>query len=82
MPPPIPTPLNPGTAPARLPCHAEASTCSLEGSSPAKLFIFNLARTVTDGDLLPLFAPFSPLYATVAVGKKVRKGLLPVTCAC
>lgn len=58
--------------PSDLPPCAEASTCSLEGSSPAKLFIFNLSRSVTDQDLKPLFAPFGPLYATVAVGKKVR----------
>ncbi|PRW58932.1 CUGBP Elav-like family member 5 [Chlorella sorokiniana] len=50
-------------APAGHPIPAEASTCSLEGSSPAKLFIFNLARS-------PLFERFNPLYATVAVGKK------------
>lgn len=35
-----------------------------------KLFIYSLARTVTDADLAPLFAPFAPIYSCVAIGKK------------
>lgn len=37
---------------------------------PSKLFIYNLAKCVTDRDLWPLFAPYNPEYATVALGKK------------
>ncbi|KFM28570.1 hypothetical protein F751_0311 [Auxenochlorella protothecoides] len=37
---------------------------------PCKLFLFNLAKCVTDSDLRPLFAPFKPQYAKVALGKK------------
>lgn len=35
-----------------------------------KLFIYNLAKEVTDYELQPLFAPYYPKYVTVALGKK------------
>lgn len=41
-----------------------------DGGEACKLFIHGLARTVTDDDLVPLFAPFGPIYTCVAIGKK------------
>lgn len=44
----------------RLPCQKQ----------PCKLFLFNLAKCVTDDDLKGLFSPYRPIYATVALGKR------------
>lgn len=37
---------------------------------PCKLFLFNLAKCVTDEDLQGIFSPYQPIYATVALGKR------------
>lgn len=49
---------------------AEGSPSDGAEAAGCKLFLFNLARTVTDADLGPLFAPFNPIYSCVAIGKK------------